>query len=73
MNGFGLHTRLAAMFACMPNEFHSKVVVAKDWAEVDGKSVMALISLAAIMGAKLRVRVDARSDKQNRATDSIRS
>jgi phosphotransferase system HPr (HPr) family protein len=74
MNRLRLHVRPAAMFARVANQFHSKVVVAKDGVEVDGKSVTALISLAALKDAKLRVlvgRTDARSDKQNRATDSI--
>ena len=45
MNRFGLHVRPAAVFARMANGFRSTIWVAKESEEVDGKSVMALMSL----------------------------
>jgi phosphocarrier protein HPr len=58
VNRFGLHTRPAGMFARMTDQFHSKVVVAKDAAEADGKSAMALMSLVATKGAMLHIPVE---------------
>jgi phosphocarrier protein len=57
-NRSGLHVRPAAMLARLANRFHSKIWVTKDDVEVDGKSVMGLISLAAAPGAKLHIRVE---------------
>ena len=55
---FGLHVRPAAMLARTANHFHSDIHVAKGEHEVDGKSVMDLISLAAGRGARLRIRIE---------------
>jgi phosphocarrier protein HPr len=64
VNRFGLHMRPAAMFARTASGFHSDICVAKDENEVDGKSVMSLISLAAAQGAKLRIRIEGRDANQ---------
>lgn len=58
MNRFGLHVRPAAMLVRLANRFDSTISVAKEGVEVDGKSVMALISLAATNGTKLRLRTE---------------
>ena len=58
VNRFGLHLRPAAMFARTANRFHSHISAAKGGVEVDGKSVLALISLAAEKGATLRIRIE---------------
>jgi phosphocarrier protein HPr len=58
VNRFGLHMRPAAMFVRAARRFHSDVRVAKNGNEVDGKSVMGLISLAAPRSANLQIRVE---------------
>jgi phosphocarrier protein len=58
MNRLGLYVRPAAMFARTANGFRSTISLAKESEEVDGKSVMALMSLAATKGTKLRLRIE---------------
>ena len=55
MNRYGLHARPAAMFVKTSNRFKSEVWVEKDGEEVNGKSIMGLMMLAAGHGSKLTV------------------
>ena len=54
----GLHARPAAMFVHEAARFKSQVLVSKDGLEINGKSVMGLMLLAAECGSKLKIRVD---------------
>jgi len=55
MNRYGLHARPAAMFVKTSNRFKSEVWVEKDGEEVNGKSIMGLMMLAAGKGSKLNI------------------
>ena len=57
-NRLGLHARPAAMFVKEAAGFKSAIVVLKDGLEVNGKSVMGLMLLAAESGSRLTVRAD---------------
>lgn len=57
VNRLGLHARAAAQLVQTANRFKSDVVVAKDGEEVNGKSIMGLLMLAAPVGSLLRVTV----------------
>ena len=54
-NRLGLHARPAALFVQTTNRFKSSVKVRKGEQEVDGKSIMGLMMLAAEEGAKVTV------------------
>lgn len=54
----GLHARPAAMFVHEAARFKSQVLVSKDGLEINGKSVMGLMLLAAECGSRLKIRVD---------------
>lgn len=54
-NPSGLHARPASLFAKIASAFQSEIIVEKDGEEVDGKSIMALLMLAAGAGSKLRI------------------
>ena len=54
-NRLGLHARPAALFVQTTNRFKSSIKVSKGDVEVDGKSIMGLMMLAAEEGAKVRV------------------
>lgn len=54
-NRLGLHARPAAMFVKVCNRHKSEIWVEKDGEEVNGKSIMGLMMLAAGQGSKLRV------------------
>jgi phosphocarrier protein len=55
---FGLHLRQAARFAQITNRFRGDVWVAKDGTEVNGKSILGLITLGATQGSNLRIRIE---------------
>jgi phosphocarrier protein len=55
INRLGLHARAAAQLVQTANRFKADVMVAKDGEEVNGKSIMGLLMLAAPVGSKLRV------------------
>jgi len=57
-NRLGLHARPAALFVQTTNKFKSSVKVRKGDQEVDGKSIMGLMMLAAEEGSTLAIRAD---------------
>ena len=58
INRLGLHARPAAMFVRIASRHRSEIWVAKEGEEVNGKSIMGLMMLAAGQGSKLRVRCE---------------
>jgi phosphocarrier protein len=57
-NRMGLHARPAAMFVQEASKFKSQILIVKDGLQVNGKSVMGLMLLAAESGSKLKVKAD---------------
>jgi phosphocarrier protein len=57
-NRLGLHARPAAMFVRIASRYRSDVWVSKEGEEVNGKSIMGLMMLAAGKGSKLHLRCD---------------
>lgn len=57
LNKLGLHARPAAMFVRTANRHACDISVEKDGEEVNGKSIMGLMMLAAGYGSKIRVSV----------------
>ena len=55
LNRLGLHARPAAMFVKICNRHKCDIWVEKDGEQVNGKSIMGLMMLAAGQGSKLRV------------------
>src|SRR5438105_9057962 len=58
LNRLGLHARPAAMFVRVVSRFRCDVWVAKEGEEINGKSIMGLMMLAAGQGSKLRIRAE---------------
>ena len=58
VNRLGLHARPAAMFVRIASRHRAEIWVAKEGEEVNGKSIMGLMMLAAGQGSKLRIRCD---------------
>tara|TARA_R110000850_G_scaffold19988_14_gene59843 strand:- start:2112 stop:2381 length:270 start_codon:yes stop_codon:yes gene_type:complete len=54
-NEEGLHARPAAKFVKMASQFSSEIWVEKDDEEINGKSIMGLMMLAAAQGSIIRV------------------
>jgi phosphocarrier protein len=58
VNRLGLHARPAAMFVRIASRHRAEIWVSKEGEEVNGKSIMGLMMLAAGQGSKLRIRCD---------------
>jgi phosphocarrier protein len=57
VNRLGLHARAAAQLVQTANRFHADVTVEKDGVEVNGKSIMGILMLAAPKGSQIAVSV----------------
>lgn len=57
-NRLGLHARPASLFVKTTGRFQSNVKIFKGNQEIDGKSIMGLLMLAAGPGTPLKIRVD---------------
>ena len=55
-NRLGLHARAAALFVQTATKYKSDVTLEKDGVEVNGKSIMGLMMLAAAKGCEVTVR-----------------
>jgi phosphocarrier protein len=69
VNRLGLHARPAAEFVKVANRFRSHIVVTKDELEVNGKSIMGMMMLAAECGSALLIRAD--GDDAEEAVDAL--
>ena len=58
MNRLGLHARPAAMFVRVASRHRCEIWVAKEGEEINGKSIMGLMMLAAGQGSKLQIRCE---------------
>jgi len=63
-NKLGLHARPAAMMVQTAAKFKSKIKIVKDEQEVDGKSIMGLMTLAACAGSNLKIVADGTDEKE---------
>ena len=57
-NRLGLHARPAALFVQLANKFKCDISVIKDKEEVNGKSIMGIMMLAAGQGTVLTIRAE---------------
>ena len=57
-NKLGLHARAAAELVKVTSEFRSEITLNKDGLQVNGKSIMGIIMLAASKGSKVKVTVE---------------
>ena len=63
-NQLGLHARACALFVKTAARYKSEVFVSRDDLEVNGKSIMGVMMLAAEYGSELLLRADG-SDEQD--------
>jgi phosphocarrier protein len=57
-NRLGLHARAAVKFVNLANRFSSDVRIVKDDSDVDGKSILGILTLAATQGTDITLRLD---------------
>jgi phosphocarrier protein len=63
-NRLGLHARAAVKFVNLANRFSSSVKIEKDGNEIDGKSILGILTLAAVKGTQITIKVSG-EDEQN--------
>jgi phosphocarrier protein HPr len=69
VNSLGLHARPAAEFVKVANRFQAHIVVRKDDLEVNGKSIMGMMMLAAECGSALLIRAE--GEDAERAVEAL--
>lgn len=63
-NKLGLHARAAAQIVKAASAYTSKILLIKDNLEVDGKSIMGIMMLAAAKGSTVQVQVHGDDEEQ---------
>jgi phosphocarrier protein HPr len=69
VNSLGLHARPAAEFVKLASRFEAEIQVEKDGMQVNGKSIMGVMTLAAECGSTLTIRAE--GDDAQVATDAL--
>jgi phosphocarrier protein len=64
VNRLGLHARAAAKLVHRAGGFQSRVTMLKDGEEVDAKSILGLLLLAAGQGSRLTVRCEGADEEE---------
>ena len=57
-NKLGLHARPAAIFVQLANKFDCEITIKKGKLEVNGKSIMGVLMLAAGKGSQIQIKAD---------------
>ncbi len=63
-NKLGLHARAAALLVKTANHFIADVKIEKDGIEVNGKSIMGILMLAASKGARITLKMEGKDAAQ---------
>lgn len=64
VNRLGLHARAAAQLVQLAGRFRADILVGKDDVEVNGKSIMGILMLAAPKGTTIRVAVSGEDETE---------
>ncbi len=64
INKLGLHARAAVKFMNMANRFASSVRIEKDGNEIDGKSILGILTLAAVQGSVITLKISGPDEDQ---------
>ncbi len=62
-NRLGLHARAAAVLVALTSRFSSSIMIKKDSFEIDGKSILGVLSLAAICGTEVAITIEGEDSK----------
>jgi phosphocarrier protein len=64
VNQLGMHARAAAKFVHVATRYEAKVRVARDRREMDGKSIMGILLLAAARGSTITISADGSDERE---------
>jgi phosphocarrier protein HPr len=62
VNRLGMHARAAAKFVGLASQYKAEVFVARQGREVNGKSIMGVMMLAAAKGTEVEIRAEGAPD-----------
>jgi phosphocarrier protein len=62
-NKMGLHARPAALFVKTASQFNADVTLNKDGLEVNGKSIMGVLMLAAERGSRIIIKTNGKDEE----------
>lgn len=63
-NKLGLHARPASLFVKTAAQFESDIKIEKDGVEVNGKSIMGVMMLAAEQGSTVTIKAEGNDEKE---------
>lgn len=63
-NRLGLHARAAAVLVALTSRFSSSIIIRKESFEIDGKSILGVLSLAAIRGTEIVVTIEGEDSQE---------
>ena len=63
-NRLGLHARAAAVLVALTSRFSSSIIIRKESFEIDAKSILGVLSLAAIRGTEIVVVIEGEDSRE---------
>jgi phosphocarrier protein HPr len=64
INRLGLHARASAKFVSLASEFSAEITLKRNGQQINGKSIMGIMMLAAAKGAELEICADGKDEKK---------
>ena len=64
VNKLGLHARASALLVKNATAFHSDIRIEREGVEVNGKSIMGIMMLAAAKGSTIRLRIEGPDEEE---------
>jgi phosphocarrier protein len=69
INKLGMHARASAKFVSLAGEFSAEITLKRNGQQVNGKSIMGIMMLAAAKGAEIEVCADGKDE--NKALEAL--
>ncbi len=64
INKLGMHARASAKFVSLASEFTAEITLKRNGQQVNGKSIMGIMMLAAAKGAEVELCADGKDEKK---------
>ena len=64
VNKLGLHARASAKFVSRASEFAAEITLKRNGQQINGKSIMGIMMLAAAKGAEIEICADGKDEKK---------
>ena len=64
INKLGLHARASAKFVSLASEFSAEITLKRNSQQINGKSIMGIMMLAAAKGAEIEICADGEDEKK---------